>query len=492
MKLRSTLLSAVALATSALLISIAGTASADNLVVDGDALVTGTQTEIDFGTVACGATATEQVAIHVQRVGEGRVFQSGALVDITATWSAPLSVSVPSDGAGDIELPANWTTTYPNNTLSANGAAASVTLTAGTTAGVFSGSIVFSGTGPALQEKPQDPASITRGVTVTARWSVSECQTPTTTTLSCPTSEVYTGVAITPCQATVTGANSFSQSVPVTYTANTDVGTVTASAAFAGTAAHKPSSASATFAITKAASTTTLDCPASVAFTGSAHEPCTAIVSGPGLATSVAPTYVDNTNAGTATASAVFAGDANHTGSDDTKTFEIDPAQATCDISGFAGDYDGNPHGAMGSCTGLGGADVSHGLDLGESFTDVPGGSADWSFALPNYAPQSGTARITIDQAASSITLVCSDTVYDGLRTGDLHRDGHRSGRAVGGRGHRATPPTPAPAPRPRRQRMPVTPTTRRARHRRPSRSRRRRPPPRSPAPVRTPTPAMR
>lgn len=414
MKLRSTLLSAVALATSALLVSIAGTAHADNVVVDGDALVTGTQTEIDFGTVACGATATEQVAIYVQRVGQGQVFQGGALVDVTATTSAPLAVTVPDDGAGDIRLPANWATTYPNNTLSMTGAAASVTLTAGTTAGTFSGTVVFTGTGPALQERPQDPASITRPVTVAARWSVSECQTPTTTTLSCPTSVVYTGAAITPCQATVTGANSFSQPVPVTYTANTDVGTVTASAAFAGTAAHKQSSASVTFDITKAASTTTLDCPESVAFSGSAHEPCTAIVSGPGLDTSVAPTYVDNTNAGTATASATFAGDANHTGSGDTRTFEIDPAQATCDISGFAGVYDGNLHGALGSCTGLGGADVSHGLDRGESFRDVPGGTADWSFALPNYASQSGTAEITIGQAASSLTLVCSDTVYDG------------------------------------------------------------------------------
>lgn len=414
MKQRTSVLSAIALAVSALLVSIAGAAYADNLVVDGDALVTGTQAEIDFGTVACGATATEQVAIYVQRVGQGQVFQGGALVDVTATTSAPLSVSGPIDGAEDIKLPSNWTTTYPNNTLSTDGVAATVRLTAGTTAGSFSRSIEFSGAGAALQEKPQDPASMTRSVTVTARWTVIDCQTPSTTTVTCPTSVPYSGSAVTPCQATVTGTNNFSQSVPVTYTANTNVGTVTASAQFAGTAAHKPSSGSTDFTITKASSTTTLACPASVAFTGSALTPCTAAVSGPGLSTSVTPRYTDNTNSGTATASAAFAGDANHTGSADTKTFEIDPAQATCDISGFTGDYDGNPHGAKGSCIGLGGADVSAALNLGASYTNVPGGQANWSFELPNYVRQTGSVSIAIGKATSSIELQCSDTVYNG------------------------------------------------------------------------------
>ena len=36
--------------------------------------------------------------------------------------------------------------------------------------------------------------------------------------------------------------------------------------------------------------------------------------------------YTNNTNAGTATASYTYAGDANHTGSTDAKTFTIDKA----------------------------------------------------------------------------------------------------------------------------------------------------------------------
>ena len=43
-----------------------------------------------------------------------------------------------------------------------------------------------------------------------------------------------------------------------------------------------------------------------------------------GLNQSLTVTYTDNTNAGTATASATFAGDANHSGSSDPETFTID------------------------------------------------------------------------------------------------------------------------------------------------------------------------
>jgi hypothetical protein len=55
--------------------------------------------------------------------------------------------------------------------------------------------------------------------------------------------------------------------------------------------------------------------------------PCTATATGVGgLSQSVAPTYTNNTNAGTATANANFAEDANHTASADTKPFMISKA----------------------------------------------------------------------------------------------------------------------------------------------------------------------
>jgi hypothetical protein len=79
-----------------------------------------------------------------------------------------------------------------------------------------------------------------------------------TTTISCPASAPFTGSAVTPCSATVTGAGGFSQSVSVNYSNNINSGTATASANFAGDVNHTASSASTTFAITRTPVTATL------------------------------------------------------------------------------------------------------------------------------------------------------------------------------------------------------------------------------------------
>jgi hypothetical protein len=156
-------------------------------------------------------------------------------------------------------------------------------------------------------------------------------QSTSTTTVTCPAGPyTYTGAAQAPCSATVTGVGGLSQSVSVTYTNNTNAGTATASASFAGDASHTGSSDSKTFTIGQATSTTVVTCPASVASTGSALTPCSAVATGAGsLNQSLTVSYSNNTNPGTATASANFAGDANHTGSSDSKTFTITPPVST-------------------------------------------------------------------------------------------------------------------------------------------------------------------
>src|SRR5206468_4304411 len=132
---------------------------------------------------------------------------------------------------------------------------------------------------------------------------------------------------ITPCSATVTGAGGLSQPVNVTYSANTNVGDATASASFAGDANHAGSTANGGFAITPATSAIALTCPASVTFTRSALTPCSATVTGTGgLSQPVNVTYSANTNVGDATASASFAGDANHASSTANGGFAITPA----------------------------------------------------------------------------------------------------------------------------------------------------------------------
>lgn len=86
----------------------------------------------------------------------------------------------------------------------------------------------------------------------------------------------------------------------------------------------------------------TVNCPASQSYTGASLEPCAASYSGAGgLTGTLVPTYLDNVNVGTATADASYDGDANHTGSRDSKTFHIAPAAATINVNGYTGIYDG-------------------------------------------------------------------------------------------------------------------------------------------------------
>ena len=149
-------------------------------------------------------------------------------------------------------------------------------------------------------------------------------QAESVTTVTCPASVTYNGSAQTPCSASVTGAGGLNQSLTVNYSDNTNAGTGAASASFAGDMNHTASGDDATFTINKAASQTTLTCPASVTYTGLALTPCSATVTGAGgLQQPVAVNYGDNTNAGTAHATATFAGDANHDGSSDEKWFVI-------------------------------------------------------------------------------------------------------------------------------------------------------------------------
>ena len=94
-------------------------------------------------------------------------------------------------------------------------------------------------------------------------------------------------------------------------------------------------------------------------------------------------------------------------------TFIIDKANATVTVNGYTGVYDGDPHGATGSATGVKGETLT-GLDLGASFTNVAGGTANWTFSNMNYKDQSGTANIVITKADATVTVNGYTGVYDG------------------------------------------------------------------------------
>jgi hypothetical protein len=89
---------------------------------------------------------------------------------------------------------------------------------------------------------------------------------------------------------------------------------------------------------------------------------------------------------------------------------------ATCDISGYTGVYDGDSHGATGECTD--GDTVLSGLDLGASYTDVPGGTAHWTFSHEGYNSQSGDVAIVISKADASCSISGYTGVYDTLYHG--------------------------------------------------------------------------
>jgi trimeric autotransporter adhesin len=120
-----------------------------------------------------------------------------------------------------------------------------------------------------------------------------------------------------------------SATYPSSTTPPTDAGSYTVTATL-DNANYTADPATGTLVIGKAATTTVITCPASVSFTGSALVPCSATVTGPNLSAPVTVTYANNTNPGTATADATYAGGPNHLGSTAVqKTFQIVAATAT-------------------------------------------------------------------------------------------------------------------------------------------------------------------
>ena len=123
-------------------------------------------------------------------------------------------------------------------------------------------------------------------------------------------------------------------SVPGTFVYDPPAGTVldaggrTLGAAFTPTDTANYTGASATVAITvdPAGSTVSVSCPASQVYTGSPITPCSAEATGVVMSpvdVSASLVYADNVDVGTATADAAWAGDANHTGSSGSGSFEI-------------------------------------------------------------------------------------------------------------------------------------------------------------------------
>ena len=112
--------------------------------------------------------------------------------------------------------------------------------------------------------------------------------------------------------------------------------------------------------------------------------------------------------AGTCTIGADQAGDGTYDPAPSVdQGFTVAKADPIIVVTGYSGAYDGAAHGASGSATGVFGEDLSADLDLGPSFTDVPGGTADWTFtdSTGDYLDAAGSVAIVISSTGQTISF---------------------------------------------------------------------------------------
>ena len=227
---------------------------------------------------------------------------------------------------------------------------------------------------------------------------------PTTTTVSfSAASFVYTGSAI---EATAsTGAT-------IAYSGScTNVGTCTATATTAGDENHSSSSAGATAEITKAPTTTTVSFGAGpFVYKGSAF---TATASTSPIGTPSVVYTGDCTNAGTTcTATATDDGDQNHTGSSKSASITIARAMATVAATLYDVEFDGQPHTATFTITGVNGeAGATVGtVTQNTTHTTVGTYSDVWSFAGANYVSIGATAMTNKIKDTTSPVITSAST----------------------------------------------------------------------------------
>src|SRR5204863_1534797 len=177
----------------------------------------------------------------------------------------------------------------------------------------------------------------------------------------------------------VTGAGSLSLTPSPSYSggcsaapihvAQTTPTACTASYSFAGDGDHTGSNDSATIVITPAASLTN-SAGGTFPFDGSAHA-AGVLVTGAGSLSltpspsysggcSAAPIHVAQTSPTACTASYSFAGDGDHTGSNDSATIVITPAASLTKVTGGTSPFDGSAHAAGVLVTAAGSRSLAH------------------------------------------------------------------------------------------------------------------------------------
>ncbi|MDE3153866.1 MAG: hypothetical protein KGN76_02135 [Acidobacteriota bacterium] len=124
-------------------------------------------------------------------------------------------------------------------------------------------------------------------------------------------------------------------------------------------------------------------------------------------------------DAGTYTVQASYAGGANYAPASGSATVTINKATPAVTVTGGTFTYDGTPHAATVSVTGVGGAALSPVTVTYNGAPDVPVHGGSYAVAASfagdaNYLPASGTASISITRALPAMVVKAGTFTYDG------------------------------------------------------------------------------
>ena len=239
-----------------------------------------------------------------------------------------------------------------------------------------------------------------------------------------PYNVTYDGQPHTATVASITGVNGETGAtvgtVDVSSTTHTNAGTYASDPwTFTGTANYNDIAATTITDEIDKANAMVVVTPYNVTYDGNPHTATVTSITGVNGETGATVGTVDvsdttHTNAGTYTDSWSFTGTANYNDIAATPiTDEIDKATAVVVVNGFTGVHTAILTARRAAAKGVQRRDAGRLRSRGDSFTNVPGGTANWTFTdvTGNYNNATGTAAIVINKANATINV----TGYTGV-----------------------------------------------------------------------------